>query len=162
MKKETAEWFETTVSYKRLTEKEVEKQVRERYVVRACSFGDAEKTIIEETFPTSTDGEIDVQKIIRANYQDVYFDNENPCGVYYKVKVSSNYITDNGDEKEEIIHLLVEASSIESARKKMAEALSLHDGCGMEITGMAKMRLSDVLDTNVAVDDPQFIREVHK
>lgn len=154
MRKETAEWFETTVSYERLTEKEVEKQVRERYVVGACSFGDAEKTIIEETFPTSTDGEVDVQKITRANYQDVYFDDEKHCGVYYKVKVSSSYITDNGDEKEETEHLLVEASSIESARKKTAEALSLHDGCGIEITGIAKVRLSDVLDTNVAVDEP--------
>lgn len=146
MRKETAEWFETTVSYKRLTEKEVEKQVRERYVVEACSFGDAEKTVIEELLSMSTDGEVDVQKITRANYQDVYFDDEKHCGVYYKVKVSSSYITDNGDEKEETVHLLVEASSIESARKKMAEALSLHDRCGTEITGMTKVLFADVLE----------------
>lgn len=146
MRKKISEWFETTVSYKRLTEDEVEKQVRERYVVEACSFGDAEKTIIEETFPTSTDGEVDVQKITRASYQDVYFDDEKHCGIYYKVKVSSSYISDNGDEKEETVHLLVEASSIESARKKTAEALSLPDGCGTEITGMAKVRFVDVLE----------------
>lgn len=146
MRKKTSSWFETSVSYKRLTEEEVEKQVRERYVVEAYSFGDAEKTIIEETFPTSTDGEVDVQKITRASYQDVYFDDEKHCGIYYKVKVSSSYIADNGDEKEETVHLLVEASSIESARKKTAEALSLHDGCGTEIIGMVKVRFVDVLE----------------
>lgn len=146
MRKKTAEWFETTVSYKRLTEDEVEKQVRERYVVEACSFGETEKTVIEEVLSMSTDGEIDVQKIARASYQDVYFDDEKHCGIYYKVKLSSCYITDSGDEKEETVHLLVEASSIESARKKTAEALSLHDGCGTEITGMVKVRLSDVLE----------------
>lgn len=146
MRKKTSEWFETTVSYKRLTEDEVEKQVKERYVVEACSFGDAENTIIEETQPMAADGVIDVQKIARTSYQDVYFDDEKHCGIYYKVKLSSCYITDNGDEKEETAHLLVEASSIESARKKTAEALSLHDGCGMEIIGMAKVRLSDVLE----------------
>lgn len=141
MRKKTSSWFETTVSYKRLTEEEVEKQVKERYVVEACSFGDAENTIIEETQPMAADGVIDVQKIAIASYQDVYFDDEKHCGIYYKVKLSSCYITDNGDEKEETVHLLVEASSIESARKKTAEALSLHDGCGMEIIGMAKVRL---------------------
>lgn len=146
MRKETAEWFETTVSYERLTEKEVEKQVRERYVVGACSFGDAEKTVIEEVLSMSTDGEIDVQKIVRASYQDVYFDDEKHCGIYYKVRLSSCYITDSGDEKEETVHLLVEASSIENARKKTAEALSLHDGCGTEITGMTKVLFADVLE----------------
>lgn len=146
MRKKTSIWFETTVSYKKLTEEEVEKQVRERYVVEACSFGDAENTIIEETKPMAADGEVDVQKIARASYQDVYFDDEKHCGIYYKVKLSSCYITDSGDEKEETIHLLVEASSIESARKKTAEALSLHDGCGTEITGMAKVRFADVLE----------------
>lgn len=146
MRKETAEWFETTVSYERLTEKEVEKQVRERYVVEACSFGETEKTVIEEVLSMSTDGEIDVQKITRANYQDVYFDDEKHCGVYYKVKLSSCYITDSGDEKEETVHLLVEASSIENARKKTSEALSLHDGCGTEITGMTKVLFADVLE----------------
>ncbi len=146
MRKKTSEWFETTVSYKRLTEEGLEKQVRERYVVEACSFGDAENAIIEETQPMAADGVIDVQKIARASYQDVYFDDEKHRGIYYKVKLSSCYIADNGDEKEETVHLLVEASSIESARKKTAEALSLHDGCGMEIIGMAKVRLSDVLE----------------
>lgn len=146
MRKKISNWFETTVSYKRLTEEGLEKQVRERYVVEACSFGDAENAIIEETQPMTTDGEIDVQKIARASYQDVYFDDEKHCGIYYKVKLSSCYITDNGDEKEETVHLLVEASSIESARKKTAEALSLHDGCGTEITGMVKVRFVDVLE----------------
>lgn len=146
MRKKISNWFETTVSYKKLTEEEVEKQVRERYVVEACSFGDAENTIIEETQPMAADGEVDVQKIARASYQDVYFDDEKHCGIYYKVKLSSCYITDSGDEKEETVYLLVEASSIESARKKIAEALSLHDGCGTEITGMAKVRFVDVLE----------------
>lgn len=146
MIKKTSIWFETTVSYKRLTEKELEKQVRERYVVEACSFGDAEKTVIEEVLSMSTDGEIDVQKIVRASYQDVYFDDEKHCGIYYKVRLSSCYITDSGDEKEETVHLLVEASSIENARKKTAEALSLHDGCGTEITGMTKVLFADVLE----------------
>lgn len=146
MRKKISNWFETTVSYKRMTEEGLEKQVKERYVVEACSFGDAENTIIEETQPMATDDEVDVQKIARASYQDVYFDDEKHCGIYYKVKLSSRYITDNGDEKEETVHLLVEASSIESARKKTAEALALHDGCGTEITGMAKVRFVDVLE----------------
>lgn len=146
MRKKTSSWFETSVSYQKLTEEGLEKQVRERYVVEACSFGDAENAIIEETQPMTADGVIDVQKIARASYQDVYFDDEKHCGIYYKVKVSSSYIADNGDEKEETVHLLVEASSIESARKKTAEALSLHDGCGTEITGMVKVRFVDVLE----------------
>lgn len=146
MRKKISNWFETTVSYEKLTEDGVEKRVRERYVVEACSFGEAENTIIEETSPMVAIGEIDVQKIARASYQDVYFDDEKHCGIYYKVKLSSCYMTDNGDEKEETVYLLVEASSIESARKKTAEALSLHDGCGIEITGMAKVRFVDVLE----------------
>ena len=146
MRKRIFNWFETTVSYKRLTEEGLEKQVKERYVVEACSFGDAENTIIEGTQPMTTNGEVDVQKIARASYQDVYFDDKKHCYIYYKVKLSSRYITDNGDEKEETVHILVEASSIESARKKTAEALSLHDGCGTEITGMAKVRFVDVLE----------------
>lgn len=146
MRKKTSSWFETTVSYEKLTEDGVEKRVRERYVVEACSFGEAEKTIIEEVQLMYTDGEIDVQKIARASYQEVYFDDEKHCGIYYKVKLSSCYMTDNGDEKEETVYLLIEASSIESARKKIAEALSLHDGCGTEITGMAKVRFVDVLE----------------
>lgn len=146
MRKKISNWFETTVSYEKLTEDGVEKRVRERYVVEACSFGETENTIIEETSPMVAIGEIDVQKIARASYQDVYFDDEKHCGIYYKVKLSSCYITDNGDEKEETVYILVEASSIESARKKTAEALSLPDGCGTEITGMAKVRFVDVLE----------------
>lgn len=146
MRKKTSMWFETAISYEKITEEGVEKQVRERYVVEACSFGETEKAIIEEVQPMSTDGGIDVQKIARASYQDVYFDDEKQCGIYYKVKLSSCHITENGDEKEETVCLLVEASSIECARKKIAEALSLHDGCGTEITGMAKVRFVNVLE----------------
>ena len=146
MRKKTSSWFETSVSYQKLTEEGLEKQVKERYVVEACSFSETEKTVIEEVLSMSTDGNIDVQKITRASYQDVYFDDEKHCGIYYKVKLSSCYITDSGDEKEETVYLLVEASSIESARKKTAEALSLPDGCGTEITGMAKVRFVDVLE----------------
>lgn len=62
MRKKTSIWFETTVSYKRLTEKELEEQVKERYVIEACSFGDAEKTVIEEVLSMSTDGEIELDK----------------------------------------------------------------------------------------------------
>lgn len=146
MRKKISNWFETTVSYERVTEEGLEKHVKERYVVEACSFGETEKTVIEEVLSMSTDGNIDVQKIARASYQDVYFDDEKHCGIYYKVKLSSYYITDSGDEKEETVYLLVEASSIESARKKIAEALSLPDGCGTEIIGMAKVRFVNVLE----------------
>lgn len=120
----TSTWFETTVRYEHQTEEGKSKKVNEVYVVDALTFGEAEKSIIENMTPLIS-GEFDVKGIIPAAYSEIFFSDNDSDDRWYKVK--SAYMTldgKSGKEKLSTVAYLVQASSVEAARSKFAEVMS--------------------------------------
>lgn len=125
MKTKTAIFFECKVRYEKMMESGEQKKVTETYVVDALSFTEAEGRIIEEMKPYVGDKEMDVTAIKIASYKEVFFSNADKDDKFYKVRC--NFITldeNNGKEKKSAVDYLVQAASVDGARKNLDEVMS--------------------------------------
>ena len=125
MRKKSATFYECKVRYEKTTENGEQKKVTETYVVDALSFTEAEGRIIEEMKPYVGDKEMDVTAIKIAQYKDVLFSDADKDDKFYKV--SCNFITldeNNGKEKKTAVGYLVQAATVEGARKDLDEVMS--------------------------------------
>lgn len=99
------------------------KKVNETYVVDAITFGEAEESIAEiaNSYATS---EYDIKNINPAPYSEIFFSDKDTDDKYYRVKL--NLITINEatlKEKKSKVTYLVQASSLEQARKNTEEVM---------------------------------------
>lgn len=125
MRAKTAKFFECKVRYEKIMEDGLNKKVTETYVVDALSFTEAEGRIIEEMKPYVGDGDMEVTAIKIASYNEVFFSDNDSDDKFYKIRL--NFITldeRNGKEKKTAVDYLVQAASVEGARKNMEEAMS--------------------------------------
>lgn len=125
MRAKTAKFFECKVRYEKTMEDGLNKKVTETYVVDALSFTEADGRIIEEMKPYVGDGEMEVTAIKIASYNEVFFSDNDSDDKFYKIRL--NFITldeRNGKEKKTAVDYLVQAASVEGARKNMEEAMS--------------------------------------
>ena len=111
----------------------MQKKVTEQYVVDAMSFTEAEARIIEE-MNSYISGEFDVQEIDRCVFKEIFFECDAPDGEssgvvaggdkWYKSKVQFITIDEKTDkEKRSNVYYLVQASSLEGARKNIDEVM---------------------------------------
>lgn len=103
------------VTYGKMMENGVEKNVTEKYLVDALSFTEAEARIIEEIQPFIS-GDFKVSGINRAHYSEVFLNNDYSSDKFYKVRIA--YITldeKTGAEKRTIAKMLVQAGDFEGA-----------------------------------------------
>ena len=117
-------WFETIVRYDRTMVSGEVKKVSEVYVVDAITFGEAEERIAEEMKPYMS-GDFDIKNVNPAPYSEIFFSDEDTDDKYYRVKL--NFITINEitqKEKKSKVTYLVQANSLEQARKNTEEVMN--------------------------------------
>ena len=117
-------WFETIVRYDKTMESGEVKKVSETYVVDAITFGEAEESIavIAKSYAS---GDFDIKNINPAPYSEIFFSDKDTDDKYYKVKLA--FITVNEKtqkEKKSKVTYLVQAGSLEQARKNTEEVMN--------------------------------------
>ena len=124
MRSVSKRWFETIVRYDKMMESGEMKKVNETYVVDAITFGEAEENITRE-MSHYISGDFDIKNINPAPYSEIFFSDKDTDDKYYRVKL--NLITINETtqkEKKSKVTYLVQANSLEQARKNTEEVMN--------------------------------------
>lgn len=146
MRNKTSEWFECGVSYLKLNDKGETKEVKEKYVVEAPTFGNAEETIINELLNYVEEGGITVRTIARPKYQEICFSDDAKGDKFYKVKILTKEINENdGSEKEVPSFHLIQAVSLETARNAVINTVYAASMVDYEIASISKTSVIDVV-----------------
>lgn len=117
-------WFETIVRYDKTMESGETKKVSETYVVDAITFGEAEENIAG-VLASYISGDFDIKNINPAPYSDIFFSDRDTDDKYYRVKLAFITIDERTQkEKKSKVTYLVQASSLEQARKNTEEVMS--------------------------------------
>ena len=116
-------WFECKIRYEKTMENGMNKKVTEAYIVDALSFTEAEARIIEEMTPFIS-GEFTVSDIKRANYYELFFSDEIAADRWFKCKLTFITLDEkSGAEKKTSTNVLVQASDLRDAVKKVDEGM---------------------------------------
>lgn len=116
-------WFECKIRYEKVMENGMQKKVTEPYLVDSLSFTEAESRIIEEITPFIS-GEFTVADIKRANYSEMFFSDEEASDCFFKCKLAFITLDEkSGSEKRTTNQVLVQASDLRDAVKKLDEAM---------------------------------------
>ena len=116
-------WFETIVRYYKTMEDGEVKKVNEVYVVDAITFGEAEENIagIAKSYAS---GDFDIKNINPAPYSEIFFSDKDTDDKYYRVKLAFITIDERTQkEKKSKVTYLVQANSLEQARKNTEEVM---------------------------------------
>ncbi|WP_368109538.1 DUF4494 domain-containing protein [Bacteroides salyersiae] len=133
-------WFEVSIRYQKIAENGMEKKVTEKYLFDALSFTESEGKCIEEMTPFIS-GEFTVSDIKRANYSEIFFSEEESADRWFKCKLVFITLDEkSGAEKKTSTHVLVQASDLRDAVKKLDE--------GMKGT-MADYQIASVSETAI-------------
>ena len=117
-------WFETIVRYDKTMESGEVKKVNETYVVDAITFGEAEKNITKE-LDSYIAGDFDIKNINPAPYSEIFFSDKDTDDKYYRVKLAFITIDEKTEkEKKSKVTYLVQANSLEQARKNTEEVMN--------------------------------------
>ena len=120
MKTISGKIFQVKIKIDREQEDGLVKNVKEDYAVKAVNFTDCEAKITKEIGSAdNVKDSFDVLAEAIAPYKECYIFDEG--STYYKVKVQEPYTDDYGNEKKSNFHYLVNATSIEQARKNIEE-----------------------------------------
>ena len=142
-------WFECKIRYEKTMENGMNKKVTEAYIVDALSFTEAEARIIEEMTPFIS-GEFTVSDIKRANYSELFFSDETAADRWFKCKLTFITLDEkSGAEKKTSTNVLVQASDLRDAVKKVDE--------GMKGT-MADYIISSIAETAI-IDVYEYVAE---
>lgn len=133
-------WFEVKIRYEKVAENGMQKKVTEPYLFDALSFTESEGKCIEEMTPFIS-GEFTVSDIKRANYSEIFFSEEESADRWFKCKLVFITLDEkSGAEKKTSTHVLVQASNLRDAVKKLDE--------GMKGT-MADCQIASVSETPI-------------
>ena len=138
-------WFECKIRYEKTMENGMNKKVTEAYIVDALSFTEAEARIIEEMTPFIS-GEFTVSDIKRANYYELFFSDEIAADRWFKCKLTFITLDEkSGAEKKTSTNVLVQASDLRDAVKKVDEGMkgSMSDYI---ISSIAETAIMDVYE----------------
>jgi hypothetical protein len=132
------------------------KKVTEPYLVDALSFTEAEARIIDEITPFIS-GEFTVSDIKRANYSEIFFCDLESADRWFKTKLQFITLDEkSGAEKKTSTQVLVQASDLRDAVKKLDEGMkgSMAD---YVIASIAETALMDVYPYTAEPDEkPEF------
>ena len=124
MKQISGLWFECKVRYEQTQEDGTEKMVTETYVYKAADFGEAYDKAIKN-MSTFISGEFGITAMKIAQYGEVVMQDERTEEKYYRVKVNLIILDEKTQkEKKTACYYLVNADSVEKARKYTDAALS--------------------------------------
>ena len=112
-------FYEATTKVTRTNERGEEKHVIERYLIDSClTFKEAEERAAKTYAYDNTDG--DVVAIKRSNLYEIVNENANK-EKYFRAKLGSVFVNDNGKEKMTYYHVLLSANNMDEAQKIMKE-----------------------------------------
>ena len=115
-------FYEATTKVTRVNERGEEKQVIERYVIDNClTFKEAEERAAKTYAEYNLDG--DVVAIKRSNLYEIVNENANK-EKYFRAKLGSIFVDDNGKEKMTYYHVLLSADNMDEAQKIMKEYMN--------------------------------------
>jgi len=116
-------WFECKIRYEKTMENGMQKKVTEPYLVDALSFTEAESRIIEEMTPFIS-GEFEVAGVAKANYNELFSSEEESADRWFKCKLWFITLDEkSGAEKRTASNVLVQASDLRDAIKKLDEGM---------------------------------------
>ena len=149
-------WFTCKIRYIKTMENGMNKKVTEPYLVDALSFTEAESRIIEEITPYMT-GEFVVSGVARANYSELFFTDEESADKWYKCKLYFITLDEKtGIEKKEATNVLVQASDLKDAIKKLDEGMK-GTMADYEIAAVSETAIMDVYPYEADPDvKPEF------
>ena len=149
-------WFECKIKYDKTLENGLTKPVTEPYLVDALSFTEAEARIIEEMTPYLS-GEFTVSDIKRAKYSELFFAEDTSADRWFKCKLTFITLDEkSGAEKKTSTNVLVQASDLRDAVKKIDEGMkgSMADYL---ISSIAETAIMDVYPYSAEPDvKPEF------
>ena len=149
-------WFECKIKYDKTLENGLTKPVTEPYLVDALSFTEAEARIIEEMTPYLS-GEFTVSDIKRAKYSELFFAEDTSADRWFKCKLTFITLDEkSGAEKKTSTNVLVQASDLRDAVKKLDEGMkdSMADYI---ISSIAETAIMDVYPYSAEPDvKPEF------
>ena len=124
MKQISGTWFECKVRYEQTQEDGMNKMVTETYVYKAEDFGEAYDKATKD-MSTSISGEFEITAMKIAQYKEIITQDERTEEKYYRVKVNLIILDEKTQkEKKTACYYLVNADSVEKARKYTDTALS--------------------------------------
>ena len=124
MKQISGMWFECKVRYEQTQEDGLEKMVTETYVYKAADFGEAYDKATKD-MSASISGEFGITAMKIAQYGEVVMQDDTTEEKYYRVKVIFITLDEKTNkEKKTACHYLVNADSVEKARKYADTILS--------------------------------------
>lgn len=124
MKQISGTWFEVKVRYEQTQEDGTEKMVTETYVYKAVDFGEAYDKAIKN-MSTFISGDFGIKAMKIAQYGEVVMQDDITEEKFYRVKVNLIILDeDSQKEKKTAYYYLVNADSVEKARKYTDTALS--------------------------------------
>ena len=108
-------FYEIAIKVTKSDERGKEKEVVERFITDVMLFSEAEQKGLE-----LYNGQCDVVGIRRSNVYEIVND-KNEKDKYFRAKLASVFIDDNGKEKYTYYHVLVAAENMDAANRRMQE-----------------------------------------
>lgn len=142
-------WIETAISYAHTNEKGIQKEIKEKYVVEAADFGQAEERIRQEM--NCDNRQIKVRSVVRPKYGQICFDDESGIDTFFKVKVVVHDEVEikGGTDvkiKDTPYYYLVQAESIEKARLAVNDVIMKDTLLDFDINDVTKTKIFGVLE----------------
>lgn len=153
LRSRTSTWFECKVRYEKTQEDGSDKLVNELYVVDALSFTEAEASIIDN-MAVYVSGELKIANINPANYNEIFFSGNDDDDLWFKARLSFITIDDKNKEKRTYVNYLIQAKSIERAKRYVDEVMG-ETIIDYELKSLSETKIFDVFEHEPSTDNKQ-------
>lgn len=144
LRSRTGSWFECKVRYEKTQDDGSEKMVNELYVVDALSFTEAEASIIDN-MQVYVSGEFKVANINPTNYNEIFFSDIDDDDLWFKARLAFITINEKGKEKRTYTNYLIQAKSIERAKRYVDEVMG-KTMIVYELKSLSETKILDVFE----------------
>lgn len=153
LRSRTSTWFECKVRYEKTQEDGRDKLVNELYVVDALSFTEAEASIIDN-MAVYVSGELKIANINPANYNEIFFSGNDDDDLWFKARLAFITIDDKNKEKRTYANYLIQAKSIERAKRYVDEVMG-ETIIDYELKSLSETKIFDVFEHEPSTDNKQ-------
>lgn len=153
LRSRTGTWFECKVRYEKTQEDGSDKLVNELYVVDALSFTEAEASIIDN-MAVYVSGELKIANINPANYNEIFFSGNDDDDLWFKARLAFITIDDKNKEKRTYVNYLIQAKSIERAKRYVDEVMG-ETIIDYELKSLSETKIFDVFEHEPSTDNKQ-------
>lgn len=151
LRSRTSTWFECKVRYEKTQKDGNDKLVNELYVVDALSFTEAEASIIDN-MAVYVSGELKIANINPANYNEIFFSGNDDDDLWFKARLAFITIDDKNKEKRTYVNYLIQAKSIERAKRYVDEVMG-KTVIDYELKSLSETNIFDVFEHEPSTDN---------